>query len=77
MNRDKTFHTGSALLAALVLGAVLLASAGGALAAGAAELLPAGQAAPLFQGVDIDGQPYSLEEALSRGAVFLVFWSIF
>ncbi|MDB4285447.1 hypothetical protein N9903_00895 [bacterium] len=48
-----------------------------AMAAGVEELLPAGAQAPLFEGVDIDGKPFSLEVELARGPVFLVFWSIF
>jgi hypothetical protein len=46
-------------------------------AAGAEDLLQAGDPAPLFQGVDLEGKPFDLGEELSRGPVFLVFWSIF
>lgn len=46
-------------------------------AAGTGELLPAGSKAPAFTSVDIDGKPFALEEELTGGAVFLVFWSIF
>jgi len=65
------------MMLAAFLGVFLLGPPADTLAADAADLLPAGEAAPKFEAVDIDGQPFSLEEELSRGAVFLVFWSIF
>ena len=48
--------------------------------AGAADepaLLSAGDAAPDFSMVDMDGNPFTLKEELAKGPVFLVFWSIF
>jgi hypothetical protein len=71
------FSAITVVMLAAFLGAFLLGPPAGALAADAGDLLPAGEAAPKFEAVDIDGQPFSLEEELSRGPVFLVFWSIF
>jgi hypothetical protein len=73
----KTRNLVLTLIASAALGMLLLAPAGTARAAGVEDLLPVGTAAPPFQAVDINGQPYSLEEDLSKGAVFLIFWSIF
>jgi hypothetical protein len=74
----KKFRVGGAAfrLAALAV-LLILACAGSAAAAEDGGLLPLGAEAPLFQGVDLDGQPFSLEEKLAGKAVFLVFWSIF
>ncbi len=74
----KTAHsTGAATVAVGMLGLLLLASPANLKAADTGKLLPAGQAAPKFEAVDIDGNPFSLEEELTKGPVFLVFWSIF
>jgi len=60
----------------LVLGLLLcLPAAAGAADAG--ELLPAGEAAPAFTAVTMEGKPFVLEEELTGGPIFLVFWSIF
>jgi hypothetical protein len=75
----KTAHSAGTTVAAGILGLLIMVSP----AAVKAEedifgkLLPAGQAAPKFEAVDLDGSPFSLEEELTRGPVFLVFWSIF
>ncbi|MBI4914282.1 MAG: TlpA family protein disulfide reductase [Acidobacteria bacterium] len=42
-----------------------------------AETLPVGSAAPDFESVDTEGQPFRLSEALKQGPAVLVFWSIF
>jgi len=68
---------GAAAAAAVLAGALLLAPAVEGRAAGDGDLLAAGEKAPPIVGVDIDGKPFSLEEELARGPVFLVFWSIF
>lgn len=58
--------------------ALLLAIPGRAAAADApSPLLADGTEAPMFETVDIDGAPYGFAEELTRGPVFLVFWSIF
>jgi hypothetical protein len=69
----KTVHS----VAAGLIGLLLLAAPAAPKAADVGELLPAGQAAPMFEAVDLDGSPFSLKEELARGPVFLVFWSIF
>ena len=72
-----SLRSGRALLAAVALsGGIAL---GGIPQAEAADesLLPVGGEAPLFQGTDIDGNAFSLEEVLGEKAAFLVFWSIF
>ena len=63
--------------ATFVLSAFLLAQPGGASTPVAEDLLPAGEPAPMFEGVRINNKPFSLEEELTRGPVLLVFWSIF
>lgn len=68
---------GGAVAAAVLAGALLLAPAVDGLAAGDGELLAVGAKVPPLVGVDIEGKPFSLEEELARGPVFLVFWSIF
>lgn len=73
----RTISTGAATVAAGMLGLLLLTSPAGVKAADTGSLLPAGQEAPKFEAVDIDGNPFSLEEELTKGPVFLVFWSIF
>ena len=74
--RMKTAHSAAAGL----LGLLLMASPASLKAADDIKLLPVGQAAPMFEAVDLDGNPFSLKEELTRGPVFLVFlvfWSIF
>lgn len=61
---------------AAALAACVLAAAPAA-AATPSELLPAGSPAPLFEAADVDGKPFVLAEALARGPVLLVFWSLF
>lgn len=69
--------------AALLCGALLSASPSVPKAGAASEppphikLLPAGDTAPDFTGVDIDGKPFTFSEEYARGPVLLVFWSIF
>ncbi|MBI5544110.1 MAG: TlpA family protein disulfide reductase [Deltaproteobacteria bacterium] len=62
-------------LAAVAAGLLLLAAAP-ARALDAATL-PVGSVAPDFQSVDVEGQPFTLSEALKQGPAVLVFWSIF
>lgn len=62
-----------AAAAALLLGA----AAGPPALALEAEILAAGQTAPAFEAMDIDGRPFVLSEALEKGPVLLVFWSLF
>jgi len=69
----KTVHSAAAGLLCLLL----LASPAALEAADIGTLLPAGQAAPMFEAVDLDGNPFSLKEELTKGPVLLVFWSIF
>lgn len=66
-------------IAAAITVVVLCAVPAGAGAAepGAEGLLAVGSTAPDFEAVDIDGGPFVLSEALRRGPVLLVFWSIF
>ena len=71
--RMKAVHS----VAAGLFGLLLLTSPANLKAADIGKLLPAGQAAPMFEAVDLDGNPFSLQEELTRGPVFLVFWSIF
>ena len=73
----KTAHSAGTVIAAGMFGFLLLASPANLKAADAGKLLTAGQAAPKFETVDLDGSPFSLEEELTKGPVFLVFWSIF
>ena len=73
MVRMKTIHSAAAGL----FGLLLLAAPAALKAADIGKLLPPGQAAPMFEAVDLDGSPFSLQEELARGPVFLVFWSIF
>ena len=77
MKSSVRFLAITAMMLAACMGVFLFGPPAGALAADTGGLLPAGEAAPKFEGVDIGGQPFSLEEELSRGPVFLVFWSIF
>ena len=66
------------LIALAAVAALLLTAIPAARAADAPDgLLPAGSPAPLFEAVDIDGQPFVLADALKEGPVLLVFWSIF
>lgn len=61
-----------------ILGFFLLLSIPGLVeSAVGVALLPTGAAAPAFEAVDIDGRHFELEKELSKGPVFLVFWSIF
>jgi len=60
----------------LLLGLLLLLPAASA-AADASDLLLQGETGPAFAGLTLEGKPFILEEELTGGAVFLVFWSIF
>ena len=74
----KTIHFGgTAAVAAGILGLLLLALPANVKASDPGTLLPAGQTAPKFEAVDIDGNPFSLDEELTGGPILLVFWSIF
>ena len=72
--KSKAAASVALLGAALLIG---LLPRSGASAAETGELLPVGSKAPAFTSVDIDGKPFVLEEELTKGPVFLVFWSIF
>ena len=75
MKTTRTHCRRTAVPAALLAGLLLLPVAAGG--AETAELLPAGEAAPAFEAVTIDGSPFVFEEEISGGPIFLVFWSIF
>jgi thiol-disulfide isomerase/thioredoxin len=62
--------------AAAFLGAALLFAAR-PLHAVEADLLPVGSAAPAFEAIDTDGQPFTLAAAVAEKPVLLVFWSLF
>ena len=68
---------GAAVAAAVLTGILLLVPAVDGRAAGDDGLLAAGVKVPPIVGVVLEGKPFSLEEELARGPVFLVFWSIF
>jgi cytochrome c biogenesis protein CcmG, thiol:disulfide interchange protein DsbE len=67
-------HLGTALLAL-----VLLASTSGVCRgeAGTFKTITAGEKAPLFKTITIDGQPFDLQEHLAKKNIVLFFWSLF
>ena len=77
MKKDIARSFGTVAAAAVLTGALLLAPGVEGQAAEGEGLLAAGVKAPPIEGVDMAGEAFSLEQELTRGPVFLVFWSIF